>query len=244
VGNVDFGSETSRWKPLEGTKREIDAIANLASAGERVIRLESQAATPEAFLKAAPNCRGIHLATHGFFHRAPAAEPVPISLAGTSLEDPRAGERNPLLRCGLAMAQANSTQPDAGVLVGERMLSANLTGVGLVVLSACETNVGVDSGGEGLFALQRAFQMAGARSVAASLWNVDDDATAVFMEEFYRELWKTGASKKDALRRAQLTLLKRYDPEAKRLRTDEDAKTLPRPLPMYWAAFNLSGDWH
>jgi CHAT domain-containing protein len=106
--------------------------------------------------------------------------------------------------------------------------------------------VGVPTRGEGLFALQRAFHLAGARTVVASLWKVDDDATAAFMEEFYRNVFERRLDKAEGFRRAQVAMLWRYDPAARRLRPEParaDA-AVPVPLPAaYWAAFVLSGDW-
>ena len=83
----------------------------------------------------------------------------------------------------------------------------DLEGCELVVLSACETGLGRVAGGEGVMGLQRAFHMAGARSVVASLWRVDDAATLELMESFYRHLWSDGLPKVEALRRAQLDVL-------------------------------------
>jgi CHAT domain-containing protein len=89
-----------------------------------------------------------------------------------------------------------------------------------------------------LLGLQRSFQVAGARSVVASLWQVDDAATQTLMVEFYRNLWERRLPTLDALRQAQLALL-RGD-----LFRPPGAASLDTPLPpKYWAAFALSGDW-
>jgi CHAT domain-containing protein len=79
--------------------------------------------------------------------------------------------------------------------------------------------------GEGVLGLTRAFQYAGARTVLASLWAVNDEATAFLMDRFYRGL-RGGESKDRALRAAQLEMLRG-----------------PRSHPALWAAFQLSGDW-
>jgi CHAT domain-containing protein len=105
---------------------------------------------------------------------------------------------------------------------------ANLEiGADLVVLSACETGLGRKVRGEGVLGLPRAWMQAGATSVVVSLWRVDDEATAVLMESFYRALLEERRSKSAALRAAQLTLAR-------------------DPLwhsPFYWAGFVLLGDW-
>ncbi len=80
----------------------------------------------------------------------------------------------------------------------------------LVTLSACESGLGKETGGEGLIGLTRAFQYAGARSVLASLWKVEDKSTAELMKRFYANL-KTGRTKDEALRLAQIDLIRSSD---------------------------------
>jgi CHAT domain-containing protein len=96
----------------------------------------------------------------------------------------------------------------------------------LVVLSSCESALGKDLGSEGIIGLPRAFLYAGARSVVASLWKVDDDATVTFMKGFYSRL-QQGEDPARALQGAQLDLLR-----STRLSD-----------PYYWAAFVLEGDY-
>lgn len=97
----------------------------------------------------------------------------------------------------------------------------------LVVLSACETGIGKQIRGEGLIALTRGFMYAGAARVVASLWKVDDSATAVLMGHFYREMFKNGRRPAEALKEAQIALSKE-----RRWRK-----------PYYWAGFVLTGEW-
>ena len=96
-------------------------------------------------------------------------------------------------------------------------------GMAIVVLSACPTDL-VASTGDGVFGLQRGFKKAGARTLMMSLWKVDDQATHLLMDEFYRQLTH-GKSKHDAFTAAQ-----RY------LRTTADGKYA---APRFWAAFIL-----
>jgi CHAT domain-containing protein len=104
----------------------------------------------------------------------------------------------------------------------------------LVTLSACETALGKEMGGEGLVGLTRAFQYAGARTILASLWSVGDDSTAQLMTRFYGYL-KAGRPKDEALRRAQIDLI----------RGGRSASGAAAPIahPFHWAAFQLIGDW-
>lgn len=112
------------------------------------------------------------------------------------------------------------------------------------------------AGGEGLTGLQRAFHIAGARSVIASLWKVDDPATQELMRQFYENLWIRRMTKIDALREAQLWMLRhpaKLDAlgvanaaRGKPRKTDPKKRQLPpsnRTRPIFWAAFQLSGDW-
>ncbi|MFN7978210.1 MAG: CHAT domain-containing tetratricopeptide repeat protein [Vicinamibacterales bacterium] len=97
----------------------------------------------------------------------------------------------------------------------------------LVVVSACRTALGAEIRGEGPVGLARAFLQAGARQVVASLWPVDDAATAELMTRFYRHLLRDGRPASEALRLAQREL----------------ARVAPWQAPYYWAGFVLQGDW-
>jgi CHAT domain-containing protein len=134
----------------------------------------------------------------------------------------------PLVLCGLAVAGANHGH-DAlgrvpGILTAEELAAFDLTSADLVVLSACETGLGLRRAGQGVHSLQTALFAAGARSTLTSLWKVSDDATAAFMQAFYRALWRDGATKSAALAAAKRELRARGFP----LRD--------------WACWILSGD--
>jgi CHAT domain-containing protein len=176
--------------------------------------------------------------------------------------------RNPLLLSGLVLAGANR-DPARAVLTAEEVAGLDLRGADLVVLSACDTGLGRVAIGEGVLGLQRGFHEAGARTLAASLWGVSDAATSVLMEEFYTNLWHKRMTRLEALRQAQLAVLRdpgRVAARAEQLQR-ELAKREPvamlrggskRPVslpeggrveekahrshPAYWAAFILSGD--
>jgi hypothetical protein len=101
----------------------------------------------------------------------------------------------------------------------------DLEAVDLVVLSACQTNLGELSRGDEVIGLSRALIYAGAPSVVSSLWSVSDESTKVLMESFYTHL-RAGMSKAGALRQAQMEMIA----------SEEYAH------PYYWAAFGLTGD--
>ena len=103
----------------------------------------------------------------------------------------------------------------------------NLSNTRLVVLSACQTGLGKEVRGEGLVGLSRGFIYAGASSVVASLWKVDDSATSQLMTEFYRAMFENGLTPSAALRAAQVTIWKQPRHRA----------------PFYWAAFVLQGEY-
>lgn len=112
----------------------------------------------------------------------------------------------------------------------------------LVVLSACETALGQEMGTEGLVGLRRAFQFAGARSVIASYWSINDQTTALFMERFYTH-HKAGASLDESLRRAQREFInKTVSLKDKGFLSGLFSEKEPDiSHPFYWAAFQLYG---
>jgi CHAT domain-containing protein/Tfp pilus assembly protein PilF len=122
------------------------------------------------------------------------------------------------------IALAKGGDFDGSLDVAEILSDVNLSGVNLIVLSACGTARGARSGGDEIVGLTRAVLYAGAPGVIATLWDIDDEAAAELMNTFYRSLLD-GAAAVDALREAQLALMKRA----------------PYADPRYWAAFQLSG---
>jgi CHAT domain-containing protein len=252
---------------LAATREEIVAVRDSFEqrfAAGQVRALRRDQATETAVREQAPRHRYLHFATHGFFAPAelrsalaPAAERA--GRPGGSSED-YFGQRgvsgwHPGLLSGLVLAGANRPplpEQDDGVLTALEVAQLDLSGVELAVLSACETGLGEVAGGEGLLGLQRAFQVAGARSVVASLWKVDDDASRQLMVRLYENLWRTKQplGKLEALRQAQLAMLREGRKRGPGGQRPVDPEALKRAVPMtgrtppfFWAAFVLSGDW-
>jgi CHAT domain-containing protein/Tfp pilus assembly protein PilF len=197
-----------RLAALPATKREVTAIAALYKGSAETYL--GDAATEERAKTAGTSARYLHFASHGLLDER---FPLNSGLALTIPEAPQQGQDNGILQ--------------AWEIFERLRLNADL-----VVLSACETGLGAEMGGEGLVGLTRAFHYAGARSVLASLWSVADETTPVLMERFYGYL-KAGRSKDAALRDAQLDLIRRS-----RSDTRPDGSH-----PYHWAAFQLNGDW-
>ena len=153
--------------------------------------------------------RYAHFATHGFFADPKFRSAFQVDerqFQHFGRERRTAGARSPLVLSGLVFAGANKVEtPDRGILTAEGIVGLRLEDLDLAVLSACETGLGEVAGGEGVFGLQRAFHVAGAKNVIASLWKVDDEATAALMGLFYRNLWVEKNEPLEALRQAQLT---------------------------------------
>jgi CHAT domain-containing protein/Flp pilus assembly protein TadD len=181
---------------LPAVKQEVAQLRRELSKLGVVIAQESNA-TPARARQMAQNARVVHFACHA---RADNVDP---------------------LGSGLLLAPAGS---DEGLLTAAEVVSRWRLRADVVMLSACETAVGVSRRYEGLYGSARAFLFAGARSVGASLWQVSDASTARLMGAFYRA-YARGVGKAEALRRAQVELLRRQEYSD----------------PYYWSAFILIG---
>jgi CHAT domain-containing protein len=137
-----------------------------------------------------------------------------------------------LLRAGLAFAGLNANASmlgeidtdNDGVLTAMEVLSLDLVGTQLVVLSACETGLGEIHEGEGVYGLRRSFQEAGVKNVINSFWEVSDAGTQLLMTKFY-DKFLTGMSARRAMREARLEML-------------DDVQW---SAPFYWSAFVMVG---
>lgn len=195
-GGIDYGENTKLFSgnnrrsaikrgesivPLIFTKLEVEKISSMLK--EKAIAnkvYENAMATKTSFKKRSGKGDYIlHISTHGFFNDS------------TSLS-------NSMLSSGLFFAGANNywcdnyaqigKGKDDGILRSAEIANINLSGCSLVVLSACETGLGFSDSSEGVYGLQRAFKLAGAKKILMSLWEVDDRATTILMTNFYRYL--------------------------------------------------------
>lgn len=212
------------FTPLPATGGEARILGSLLQLDKDHV-LTGDRAT-EASLRELHGPRILHVATHGFFLND--QQVLTVKPVGFSHETVPLGE-NPLLRSGLALAGANlrhSGTNDDGILTAAEVAQLDLVGTQLVVLSACDTGVGIVENSEGVYGLRRALVLAGAQSQLVSLWNLADVATQELTLEYYQHLLK-GEGRSRALRAAQLAML--ANPE--------------RAHPYYWAGFIPIGAW-
>ncbi len=272
VGGVRYDRDDKVGKPwveLPAMNTERAAVVSqsrLLPRPPEVIDRTGPDADVAHLLEDLPRARWAHLATHGFFAAPESQEREHLFrpddfLLGVGRERRGPAARNPLTLSGLVLAGANQpTEKDSGILTAEVVAGLNLDHMDLAVLSACQTGLGEASAGEGVFGLQRAFHVAGARNVVASLWTVDDDGAAALMNLFYKHLWEgKGEPPLQALHDAELELYR--NPEAIPVlargprspdwnhtiqdvtKPPADPKAAPkRPAAVKdWAAFVLSG---
>jgi CHAT domain-containing protein len=210
---------------LDGTQKEIETLNGIFKNSKSNVELFSKANATEDNLKNIHSPDILHIATHGYFLSNNDTSKAKQSIANLFDENYK---NDSYLKSGLLLAGAQNTlngkQPENsnnGILTAEEAKSLNLKDTELVVLSACETGLGDNLVGEGVIGLQRAFMIAGAKSVIMSLWSVSDEKTQELMTMFYTNWIKNNMTKEEALYQAKIEMKKLY------------------PQPYYWAGFVL-----
>jgi CHAT domain-containing protein/tetratricopeptide (TPR) repeat protein len=201
-GGAAEGRGEGSWRRLPYSATEGDALAKLVPPAQRQVWTGLEATRARVLSGALARSRLVHFATHGVL----------------DLSTPE--------KSGLVLARRDALgRPADGFLSLADVYALELS-ADLVTLSACETALGSAQRGEGLIGLARGFLHAGARAVVASLWKVNDQATARLMEAFYEGLLVKKQPAAVALRAAQRTV----------------AATERYRAPYYWAGFVLVGD--
>ena len=189
---------------LAHASEEADAISAAAPWGTTLVAKGFDASRETAMSPEVSQARIVHFATHGFLD----------------------SEHPELSAIVLAMTDRNGVKTD-GLMPLPDIYSLNLS-ADLIVLSACQTALGKDIKGEGFVGLTHSFMSAEAKSVVASLWNVDDRATAALMAAFYEGMLQQGMTPAGALRSAKLKMIRETQWTA----------------PYYWAGFVLQGEYN
>jgi CHAT domain-containing protein len=196
IGNPQYGSN-GVVAQLPGTEAEVKNITKLLTTYKVKATALYGANATEAKVKEINSPSILHIATHGYF-LADLDQLETTKILGV---DVSAAKENPLLRSGVLLANCEnvfdenfhpSPNSENGILTAYEAMSLNLDKTDLVVLSACETGLGSVKQGEGVYGLQRAFLIAGAKSIIMSLWSVSDDATMELMTLFYTNYAKSG----------------------------------------------------
>jgi CHAT domain-containing protein/tetratricopeptide (TPR) repeat protein len=198
-----IGAVRGELRRLLMTRGEAEAILSVTPPSAGLKALDFQADRATATGDELSRYRIVHFATHGLLN----SQHPELSCLALSLVDERGRSQDGFLRL-------------------HEIFNLRLPAE-LVVLSACQTGLGKEVKGEGLVGLTRGFMYAGAARVVASLWRVDDTATAELMKLFYRRMLRDGMRPAAALREAQVEMW----------------KMAPGRSPFYWAGFVLQGEW-
>jgi len=194
---------------LPSAEKEVISISNLLKNNKYSTTTLIGNDAQESKIKTAISPTILHIATHGYFEKDLKTNTDEKNISGAFQK----AIENPMLRSGLLLAGAENTikgnyKPsegsENGILTAYEVQQMNLDSTELVVLSACETGLGDIKNGEGVYGLQRAFRIAGAKTIIMSLWKVDDEATQLLMTSFY-ENWLSGKTKREAFKEAQET---------------------------------------
>jgi CHAT domain-containing protein len=207
VRDIELNADSfdpSAIEPLFYAARELANLREVVGATQSMFAIDFEANRDNVLKTDLSQYSILHFATHG-------------------LLDPRRPEHSGLLLSTITP----DGKPQNGFLSLQDVYQLRAP-VNLVVLSACQTGLGKDVRGEGLIGLTRGFMYAGASSVVASLWKVDDEATAELMKRFYANMLEKGMTPAAALREAQNSI--RQEPLWR--------------APYYWAGFTLQGDYH
>lgn len=205
---------------LPGTVKEINSISQLLSNQWKIHKYIGEEANEASFKQLSNQSMSgavLHVATHGFnLEYNDSIQSTAINHKGES------GYKEPLMRTGFILTGANKNWVEElplngendGILTALEISAMNLTGIELAVLSTCHSAQGEIHEGEGSFGLQRAFRLAGVRSMIISLSEIPDRETVEFMTGFYR-YWQQGMSKPEAFTKTQREMIGKYrnDPQ-------------------------------
>src|SRR5690606_29462237 len=227
-GNPTFylaTADNTTISPLPGTEEEVLQLDFLLKQKGWETKDFIESAAAEEAVKAVNSPKIFHIATHGLYRRS-----QEISLSDQIRGNESVMTQNPLLRTGLLLTGAGDLlsktdynyNMDNGILTAYEAMSLNLDQTDLVVLSACETGLGDVQQGEGVYGLQRAFLVAGAKVLIMSMFRVDEEATRNLMLKFYQR-WLAGGDLRESFTAARKELRAEY------------------PAPLYWGAFIMIG---
>ena len=212
----------SGWAYLPGTRKEVEGIyRDLTDSGLSVNCFFGNDGTEESFKSLSGQQTDIlHVATHGFYLDNESLQSVQYNIPGVSIKNLTSMQRSGLILSGGQNAWLGKDIPnnvEDGICFSDEISLMDLTSTELMVLSSCETALG-DLLEDGVFGLQRAFKLAGVRTIIMTLWRVDDNSSVLFMNEFYKRLSR-GVDRHSAFSEALSVIKEKY------------------PEPYYWAPY-------
>jgi len=227
-GNPTFyltASANKNIPSLPGTEKEVVELQELLKQKGWTTDEFVEKFASEEQVKTMISPKIFHIATHGFY--TPSVDEDEMA---TLTESEAMMTENPLLKTGLLLTGAGDVlgktkynyNMESGILTAYEAMSLNLDQTDLVVLSACETGLGDIANGEGVYGLQRAFMVAGAKVLIMSMFKVDDEATQKLILNFYRKWLATN------------NLRQSFVDAKKELRVEY-------PEPIFWGAFMMIG---
>jgi CHAT domain-containing protein/tetratricopeptide (TPR) repeat protein len=204
-------------KRLDNSRSEAEGVIPSLNdfTGKKTRWVYGNDATKEAFKKV-ERPEVLFVSTHGFAFGEKDGEVLKLL------------NKDPWLRSGLVFAGYNRSEDD-GILTAKEILGMDLRGTRLVALSACQTGLGKVVRGDGVRGLHQAFQLAGAKTVLATLWSVPDEETSALTRTLFGNLAKNKSSVAAALRQAQ------------RDKIIKDREEFGSTHPFYWGAFTVTG---
>lgn len=221
-------SETKKvWAYLPGSLDEIQKISSILNKSNvEYISYTATKGNEESFKAlSGQNVDILHIATHGYYITESQSAEDFFIISNPFIAEKKPFKVQPLLRSGLILSGGNRAWngdiiPDGiedGILTSYEISTLDMHNCDVVVLSACETALG-DISDDGVIGLQRAFKKSGVKSIIMSLWEVDDNVTALMMQSFYDNLIK-GMNRRNAFNAAQDYIRGQF------------------PDPRYWATF-------
>ncbi len=216
---------------LPWTKLEADWVREKwhQTTSDSIVARYGSLASEDEFKACANGCRVLYLATHGFGAKTPVLNQANAQVIGESTAMMSKTGGLYFAGANLLGAGCDSAGLEDGVLLMEEIAALDLRGTELVILSACESGLGNVFTGEGMFALRRAFQIAGAHTVVSTLWQVDDQSTAELIVSMFSQKRENIAQ---ALRDAAL------------LRIDGLRRAKKDDHPYFWAGLFAMGGWY
>ena len=214
------GDREENLKALPGAEEEVKAVGELLKNKGFEVKTYLNKMALEEEIQALKSPTIVLFATHGSFQ---AGSSMPKSTGYNIANDPMyqsvlffAGAKNTLSDSLSLEKILAAPEHEDGILHAAEAANLRLEGTELVVLSACETGLGQIQNGEGVYGLQRAFRIAGAKDLLMSLWKVDDQASKEFTTLFFQNWIDKKMSKYEAYRITQLALIQKYPHEPKK----------------------------